>query len=58
MKGFDIYWVVTYLASLFLLIRMPTKLSPMDNAMASMFLAAFGFLLWPIFVVATFRSKS
>lgn len=50
------YWI-TFALSFFCLLKMPTKLTTFDNVCGSFLCAMFGFMLWPLYVVALFKSK-
>jgi hypothetical protein len=53
-----IYALIAALVTFWLLLSIPTKMKPHENVIGSFILAvAFGWLLWPMALIALIRSK-
>lgn len=53
-----IYYWLTFALSFWILLRLPTKLGPIDNVGGSFVCALFGFALWPLYLTAWWRTRS
>lgn len=52
-----IYFWLSFALSLWCLLHVPSRMSGADNLYGSAVCALFGFALWPLFVVAAWKSR-
>lgn len=51
------YFWITFAASLWCLLRIPSRMTPLQNFGGSVVCALFGFAIWPLCLVAAIRSR-
>lgn len=51
-----LYYWLAFAFSLWCLLRIPSRMAPINNLSGSLLCALFGFALWPLYALAAFRA--
>lgn len=57
MNDAAIYYWVSFVLSLYWILKVPSKLKGVDNLFGSLICAMFGFLLWPLYLAAYIKTR-